>query len=121
MVVVVVTPPPVPVMVIVKVPVVAVLDTLIRMEEVPEPPTMELGTKVTVTPAGCPDEDKAIVELKPPEGVAVILEAPRPPRAMLSFVGFAARVKLPPVVPVTINETVVVCVVLPAVPVTVMM
>ena len=119
MVVVVVTPPPLPVMVIVKVPVVAVLDTLIRMEAVPEPPTMELGTKATVTPAGCPEADKAIVELKPPEGVAVILTAPRPPRATLTFLGFAARVKLP-VVPLTVNETVVVCVVLPAVPVTVM-
>lgn len=119
MVVVVVTPPPLPVMVIVKVPVVAVLDTLIRMEAVPEPPTMEVGTKATVTPAGFPEADKAIVELKPPEGVAVILAAPRPPRATLTFLGFAARVKLP-VVPLTVNETVVVCVVLPALPVTVM-
>src|ERR1700680_1934671 len=95
MVVVVVTPPPVPLMVIVKVPDVAVLDTLIRTAAVPEPPTMELGTQATVTPAGCPEADKAIVELKPPEGVAVILESkPPPPRATLTLLGFAARVKL---------------------------
>src|ERR1039458_5702539 len=88
------------------------------MVEVPEPPAMEAGLKVTVTPLGCPEADRAIDELKPFEGVAVIVLVPWPPGAMLSFVGFAARVKLAG--PVTVRVTLVVSVVLPEVPFTVM-
>jgi hypothetical protein len=92
-------------------------DALIVMVELPESPAMEVGLKVTVTPLGCPEADRAIDELKPFEGVAVILLVPWPPGAMLTFVGFAARVKL--AVAVTVRVTVVVSVVLPEVPFTV--
>jgi len=112
--------PLVPLMVIVKVPAAALLDTLTPMAAVPEPPVMDVGLKVIVTPLGCPEADRAIVPVKPPEGVAVILTLPCPPGAMLPFVGFAARVKLPPPELVTVSETVVVSVVLPEVPFTVM-
>lgn len=114
-----VTPPPVPVTVIVDVPAFAVFATLICIVALPLPPAMEVGTKATVTPAGIPDADKATEELNPPEGVDVILLEPWPPGATLTVVGVALRVKLPPVVEVTVRETVVVSVVLPAVPVTV--
>jgi hypothetical protein len=58
------------------VPAAAVLDTLIDMAVVPEPPAMEAGLKATLTPAGWPDAVKAIDESNPPEGVAVTLAAP---------------------------------------------
>ena len=115
-----VEPPPVPVTVIVRVPVVAFGATRICIEACPEPgAAMVLGLKRTFTPAPCPDADKAIAELKPPDTVVVICETPAPPRATLTVFGDAATVKVP-VFPVTERETVVVCVVLPAVPVTVM-
>jgi len=97
-----------------------VLDTLICTAEVPEPPVIEVGLKVTVTPLGCPEADKAIVPVKPPEGVAVTLALVCPPGATLAFVGLIARVKLPLLEAVTVSVTVVVSTVEPAVPVTVM-
>jgi hypothetical protein len=115
-----VTPPPVPVTVIVDVPAFALLDTVMVAVELPEPFAMDVGLKVTVTPVGIPDADNAIADLKPPEGVADTLVVPFLPGATLTVAGAALRVKLPPVVEVTVRETVVVSVVLPAVPVTVM-
>ena len=94
-VVVLVTLPPVPVIVIVEVPALAAGATLIDMAEVPEPPAMEVGLKVTRTPFGTPEAVKLIAVLKPPEGVAVILAVAWPPGAMLPFVGVEVSVKLP--------------------------
>jgi hypothetical protein len=68
--------PLVPLMVMVKVPAAAVLDALTCMAAVPEPPVMDVGLKAIFTPLGCPKADKAIVPVKPPEGVAVILTLP---------------------------------------------
>ena len=116
-----VTPPPVPVTVIVDVPAFAVLDTVMVAVELPDPLAMEVGLKVTVTPVGIPDADNAIADLKPPEGAAVILLVPWPPGATLTLVGAAFRVKLPPLAAETTRETIVVSLVLPAVPVTVML
>jgi hypothetical protein len=81
---------------------------------------MEVGLKFTFTPLGCPEADKAIVPVKPPEGVAVTLALVCPPGATLAFVGFIASVKLPPPDEVTVSVTVVVSTVAPAVPFTVM-
>jgi hypothetical protein len=53
------------------VPVLAVLDTVRFISDVPEPPAMEAGLKLTVTPAGWPLAVKATAESKPPETVAV--------------------------------------------------
>ena len=93
---------------------------MICMAAVPEPPVMDVGLKATFTPVGCPDAVRAIVPVKPPEGVAVILTLPCPPGATLPFLGVAARVKLPPPELVTVSVTVVVSVVPPEVPFTVM-
>ena len=115
-----VTPPPVPVTVMVRVPVVAVFVTLICIVAWPEPgAAIEAGWKCTVTPDPCPDAVKAIAELKPPETVVVILDVPCPACLMVTLFGDAETVNDPPPVPVTVSVTVVVCTVLPAVPVTV--
>lgn len=91
------------------------------MVDVPEPgAAMELGLKVTVCALPCPEADKLIAELKPPETAVVILDVPELPLATLIDVGDALMVK-PGVVPVTVNETVVVSTVLPEVPVTLML
>lgn len=79
---------------------------------------MELGLKLTVTLLGSPLADKAIAELKPPEIVVVMVDWPEFPGLIVSDVGDALMVKLGDV-PVTVRETVVVSLVLPEVPVTV--
>ncbi len=54
------------------------------MVEEPDPgAAMDVGLKLMVTPAGWPEADKAIAELKPPETVVVMFEVPcrpAPPR-----------------------------------------
>lgn len=113
-----VMPPPVPVIVIVWFPAVAKTLTLTFMVEVPAPgAAMELGVKVTPMALPC-TEDKAIAESKPPETVVVIVELPVLPLATVIDVGFALMVKFV-FVPVTVRETLVVSVVVPDVPVTV--
>jgi hypothetical protein len=115
-----VTPPPVPVIVMVWLPVVAVLLALTVIVEVPEPgAAIELGLKDTVKPLPAPEADKLIDELKPPETAVVIVDVPEARRATLIDVGEALIVKLG-FVPVTTRVTVVVSVVLPEVPLTVM-
>ena len=76
-----VTPPPVPVMVMGYVPAAVVEATLKVALEEPEPPLMGLVPKVTVTPEGIPDAVRVTDELKPLEGVAVMVEAPLDPAA----------------------------------------
>jgi hypothetical protein len=110
----------VPVTVIVWFPVLALLPTVIFMVEVPEPgAAMELGVNVTLCALPSPEADNEIAELKPPEMVVVIVEVPELLLATLIVVGDAPIVKLG-FVPVTVSETVVVSVVLPEVPFTVM-
>lgn len=89
------------------------------MVEEPDPgAAMLLGVKVTVCWPPCPEAVKVIAELNPPAIVVVIVEVPELPRATVIVVGDAPSVKLG-VVPVTVSETVVVAVVLPEVPFTV--
>jgi hypothetical protein len=89
------------------------------MVEEPAPGAgMVLGLKLTVTLLGWPVADKAMAELKPPEIVVVIVEWPELPGLTVIDVGDALMVKLG-AVPVTVRETVVVSLVLPEVPVTV--
>ena len=112
-------PPPVPVTVIVCDPVAALRFTVIVMVEVPEPgAAIELGLKLTLTREGTPLAESATAELNPPEIVVVIWEVPELPRATLTDVGEAEIAKFG-LVPVTVNETVVLPLVLPEVPVTV--
>jgi len=54
--------------------------TLIVIVEVPAP-MMEVGSKVTLTPLGSPDAERAIDELNPPETAVVIVEVPLLPSA----------------------------------------
>ena len=111
-----VTPPPLPVIVMVWFPSLALLPTVTVMVDVPEPgAAMELGLKVTVWALPCPEADKVIAELKPPEIAVVIVEVPELPLATLIDVGDALMVKLG-AVPVTVRETVVVSMMLPEVP-----
>ena len=105
-----------PVIVIVRFPVAAVLLTVMVMLELPAP-VIELGLKLTVTPLPA-EADSEIGELKPPVTAVVTVTLPELRLAMLIDVGEALMEK-PAVVLVTVNETVVVSTVLPAVPVTV--
>lgn len=50
------------------------------MVELPDPgAAIGVGTKLTVTPVGCPVADKAIAELNPPVTAVVIVDEPLPP------------------------------------------
>jgi hypothetical protein len=114
-----VTPPPVPLMVMVRVAVEALLLTVTVIVDVPEPGAgIEVGLKLTVTRDPWPLADKAMAELKPPEIAVVIVDLPEVPRETLRDVGEALMVKLG-FVPVTVSVTVVLAVVLPEVPFTV--
>ena len=104
----------------VRLPILAFLPTRTVMVEVPEPgAAIELGLKVTLFAAPCPEADKEIAELKPPETAVVIVDVPELPRTTLIVDGEAPTVKFG-LVPVTVSVTVVVSTVLPEVPVTVM-
>ena len=61
--------------------------------ELPAPPEIDVGLKLTVTPLGAPEADKEIAELNPPMLVVVIVEVPEPPVATLTAVGEANTVK----------------------------
>ena len=111
--------PDVPVMVIVRVPVWVFGPIFTRIAAVPEPFLTVAGANCTITPLPCPEADKATVPVKPPEGVTVILDSAWPFGAAAIDFGAAVIVKLPPPPPVTVRLTVVVSVVLPDVPVTV--
>lgn len=94
--------------------------TVMVMADDPEPgAAIDVGLKLTVTPAGWPLALKAIAELKPPETVVVIVEVPLLPCTTESEEGEAEIVKLGVGWEVTVRETVVVSVVLPEVPVSV--
>src|SRR5437773_2137221 len=76
------------------VPVAVVAPTVIVIVELPEPgAAIELGLKLTVVPAGCPEADSATAELNPPDTVVVMVEVPEPPWTMDFDVGFADMAK----------------------------
>lgn len=110
-------PPLVPVMVIVRVPVLALAPTVMVMVDAPAP-VIEVGLKVAVSFLPRPEALKLMGALKPPVTEVVIVEVPLLPRAMVSDAGDALSEK-PADTPVTVRVTVVVSVVLPEVPVTV--
>ena len=82
---------------------------------------MEAGLKLTVTPAGWPLAVKATAESNPPETVEVMTAVPLEPSSRYPDEGDAERVNVPVVAAVTVSETVVVSVVVPEVPFTVML
>ena len=74
------TPPPVAVTVTLKAPAAAMLLAEIVSVELPVPgAAIELGLKLAVTPAGRPEADNAIEELKPPVTVVEIALLPELP------------------------------------------
>ena len=79
----------------------AVVDATARVTvELPEPGTaIDVGLKVTVTPAGWPVADKAIAASKPPEIAVVIVDVPLLPCTTETEAGEAEMVKLGDVVP----------------------
>src|SRR5882724_11399578 len=86
--------PPVPVMVTVEVPRVAVPPTVKVSVELPEPgAAIGLGLKAAVTPAGRPEAESEMAELKPPETAVVIVEVPVLPCTIETEAGAAAIVK----------------------------
>ena len=61
--------------------------------ELPAPPEIDVGLKLTVTPLGAPEADNEIAELNPPMLVVVIVDVPEVPVATLTAVGEADTVK----------------------------
>jgi hypothetical protein len=93
-----------------------VVATAIDIVDDPDPgAAIVAGLKLTVTPVGWPVADNPITELNPPETAVVIVDFPLEPRATESELGEALMEK--PVV--TVKVTVVVCVMPPPDPVTV--
>src|SRR5271166_3490913 len=92
------------------------------MVEVPAPGAgIVLGLKATVVPDGAPELDRLMELLKPPLIAVVIVEIPWFPCPTLSEAGEADMLKLGwPPCEVTVSVTVVVCLMPPPLPVTVM-
>jgi len=82
-------------------------------------PVAGFGLNAAVVPLFMPVAESVTAPVKPPVGCMVIVLEPWDERVMLKLVGDAVRVKLPETGAVTVSETVVVCVWLPPVPVTV--
>ena len=61
--------------------------------ELPAPPEIDVGLKLTVTPLGAPEADNEIAELNPPTLAVVIVDVPVLPVATLTALGEADTVK----------------------------
>jgi hypothetical protein len=81
---------------------------------------MEAGLKVTVVPAGAPEDESEIAELNPPKIVVDAVTVPELPWAIDFDVGETEIAKSGTAAAVTVNVTVAVCVTPPPVPVAVM-
>jgi hypothetical protein len=104
-----VIPPPFALIVTFVVPVVAVLLAVNVRVELPLPGApIEDGLKLAVTPAGRPEADSEIAELKPPLTVVEIVLLPEPPCATDKLVGEALTVKSGLAAAFTVRATVVV-------------
>jgi hypothetical protein len=101
-------------------PRVAFFPAVIFIVELPDPPAIDVGLKLTETPLPA-DADNEIAELKPPEPTVLTVVLADDLRATVTLDGEAEIVKLAVTAAVTVNETVVVCVNPPPVPVTVML
>jgi hypothetical protein len=88
-----VIPPPLAVTVMGYVPTVVPEPTAMVIVELPAPPEIDVGLKLTVTPLGAPEADSETAELNPPIAVVVIVEVPEWPVATLTAVGEADTVK----------------------------
>ena len=109
--------PPVPVTVRVRVPVVARrLTVMVKVED--PAPVIDVGLKLVVTRLPCPVADSEIADLKPPVTAVLTVTCPDDPRVTVIDVG-EAPIENPALVLVTVSVTLVVCTLLPAVPVTV--
>src|SRR5208282_1417053 len=76
------------------VPVAVVEATAMLMVELPEPgAAIDVGLKLTVTPAGWPVAERATAELKPPETAVVIVDVSLPPWTTETEAGEADKVK----------------------------
>lgn len=80
---------------------------------------IDVGLKLAFTPDGTPDTEKETAELKPPETVVVTTAYPLCPRYRYPELGETETDSVPEPGAVTVSETVVVCVMLPPLPVTV--
>jgi hypothetical protein len=108
--------PETPVMVTVLVPVVALLLAVnVRVLE----PLTGFGLNDAVTPLPRPLADRVTLPVKPLDGVIVIVVVRCDDRLMVRLFGDADKVKLPDATAVTVRVTVVVCVMPPPVPMTV--
>src|SRR5258708_34776774 len=96
----------------VRVPVLAVLPIVIVIVDDPAP-VIDVGLNVTWFDLPTPEAESEIAELNPPLTVVLLATLPELPRAMVMAVGLAL-IEKPAVVPVTVNVTVVVFTVLPA-------
>ena len=94
------------------------VDVVTVIVELPEPVT-EVGLKLELAPDGRPDAPKVTMPLKPFCGVTVIVLVPLAPRVTVRLLGDAERLKFDWAAAFTVRLTVVVCVKLPDVPVTV--
>lgn len=91
------------------------------MVKVAEPPAeMEAGKFVVVTPGGRALSERLMLELNPPEIVLLTVALLLFPRLMFNELGETESVNEGFAVPVTVSDTVVVWVVVPSVPETVM-
>jgi hypothetical protein len=77
------------------------------------------GLKPAVTPLPMPVADNVTLPVNPPEGVILIDVPPRDPCTMLTLVGDADSAKSALPVEFTVNVTVVVCIMPPPLPATV--
>jgi hypothetical protein len=97
------------------------LETRIVITDDPVPgAAMGFGLKLTVTPLACPDADNEIAALNPFKAVVLMVDVPALPRATVTEEGEALMLKSGGATVVTVSETVVVCVIPPPTPVTVM-
>ena len=100
-------PPPLAFTVTVAVPDVAVLLAVNVRVELPLPgAAIELGLKLTVTPAGKPEAESETAELNPPLMVVDIVEVPELPWATDRLVGEALTVKSGVALEVMVREIV---------------
>lgn len=88
-----VIPPPVPVTVIVYTPAAVVEATAMVIVDVPEP-VIDVGLKLTVTPAGWPLAVNETVELKPSRAETAMVEVPVLPCSTETEAGAAERLKV---------------------------
>lgn len=89
-------------------------------DEVPEPgAAIEVGLNAAVTPVGSPLAERAIAALNPPETAVVMVEVPLLPALTDTEAGEADSVNAGVAAAVTVSETLVVCVMLSPLPVTV--